>query len=55
MNNTYYEEGRKIIEKALEDALNEQLHNYPFGMDAEEGQLYKMGMAAAYQHALEMY
>ena len=46
--------GHQIIEEALKVALKAEPVNAPFGMVGEVAVAYQMGMAAAYQHALEM-
>ena len=48
-------EGYDIIEAALKSSTNpKQCQEFPFSMSFEDGQIYRKGLAAAYQHALEM-
>lgn len=46
--------GHEIIEAALKKASEGNHNNSPIGYMPEEGVAYQHGMAAAYQHALEM-
>lgn len=46
--------GHEIIEEALLKASQGDWLNSPMGCSYEEGIAYQQGMAAAYQHALEM-
>lgn len=46
--------GKEIIEEALKEASKGDPNNSPFGMEYYLGMAYQQGMAAAYQHALEM-
>ncbi len=46
--------GHDVIEEALRTAVKHDPNNSPFGMSHAQGVAYQMGMATAYQHALEM-
>jgi hypothetical protein len=46
--------GREVIENALKEAEKGDWSASPIDMDPEESRAYQRGLAAAYQHALEV-
>lgn len=47
-------DGRDVLEKFLQIALDARPEDAPFGMDPEEAEIWHRARAAAYQHALEL-